>query len=854
LLLVVVLRVASTQPVASAAIVTSLTTGAVVTGLAVHGRHHVASWRRAWQLLGAGLVVIALGGLLRASAGSGGVDGLSVLDLLTLAGDGLAGGGLVLLLRERLPGRALDAVFEGVLAAVVVVFLPWSASVAAGVAASDLFVLALPAAQIVVLWLLVRLVALSSDHPIAYRYVGAGMVCLLTVDAVVAGGVLGATEVSRSTVVALELWGLCLWGAGALHPSLRRRFDPVAARSARLRASELMALLVMSLFPAAVFGVQAMRGYAPSLETALLGATGVPLLVAVYLVRQVHERASAEYRAQHDALTGLPNGVVFHDRVQVALAGARRSGRPAAVMFLDLDRFKSINDSLGHAVGDQLLRTVAARLQGVLRDSDTVARMGGDEFTILLSSLDDEADCVRVAEKVLRVFADPIVAGGRELTTSTSIGVAVFPNDGEDVETLLKHADTAMYRAKANGRNSYQLYTSDMSARARVRLSLESNLRSAIDRNELELHYQPKVDLASQSVVGVEALLRWPHRELGFVAPDAFIPLAEETGLIVPLGEWVLEAACTQAKAWIDAGLPPMPVAVNLSAVQFADRRFEGVVEGVLDRTGLPASMLELEITESVFLHDLTSATSTLRELRALGVGCSIDDFGTGYSGLRYLANMPIDSLKIDRSFIGSISGDGDESPIVEAVIALAHSLRMTVIAEGVETDRQARFLQAHGCEQMQGYLFSPPVPAHEIESLLVDRADHMVSPARRIVSPRPEVASLLRAAAENEDLVGVDERLVADVLAALASGEGVVATASPLRSASVRLAAGTFAGLLPLGGGMAAAGTLPMPAHRVASVVLAQGGVYVPGKSGTGSEGKSGLARENIRVHFTEK
>ena len=833
-LLVVVLRLAAAQPVASAAIVAVLAVGAVVIGLVVHGRRHVASWRRAWELLGTGLVVAAAGGLVRAVVGSDAVVGLSALDVFTLAGHGFAGAGLVLLLRERLPGRAFDTVFEGVLVAAVVLFVPWSASAAAGVPTRDLLVLVLPFAQVVVLWLLVRLVALSSDHPVAYRYVGAGMLCLLTVEAVVAGGVLGATSVSRSSVVALHLWGLCLWGAGALHPSLRRRFDPVAARSARLRASELMALLTASLLPAAVFGLQAMRGYGPSLQTALLGATGMPLLVAAYLVRQVHERASAEYRAQHDALTGLPNGVVFHDRVEVALASARRSGRRAAVMFLDLDRFKSINDSLGHAVGDQLLRTVATRLQAVLRDSDTVARLGGDEFTILLSSLDDETDCVRVAEKVLGVFADPIVAGGRELTTSTSIGVAVFPDDGEDVEALLKHADTAMYRAKANGRNAYQLYTSDMSARARVRLSLESNLRTAIDRRELELHYQPKVDLASQAVVGVEALVRWPHRELGFVAPDAFIPLAEETGLIVPLGEWVLEAACTQAKAWIDAGLPPLPVAVNLSARQFADRRFEGVVEGVLDRTGLPASMLELEITESVFLHDLAAATSTLRDLRALGVGCSIDDFGTGYSGLRYLATMPIDSLKIDRSFIGSISGETDESPIVEAVIALAHSLRMTVVAEGVETDRQARFLRAHGCEQMQGYLFSPPVPAHEIESLLLVRDDDIaaavaVPSARRMVSPRPEVAQLLRAAAENEDLAGVDERLVADVLAALAAGETVVATASPLRSASVRLAAGTFAGLLPLGGGMAAAGTLPMPAHRVASAVFAQVGVEVP-------------------------
>jgi diguanylate cyclase (GGDEF)-like protein len=833
--LIVVLRVAAVLPLASAVLVAAVALVAVVSGPVVHGRHHVASWRRAWELLGAGLAVIAVGTVVRAAAATP-VGAPSALDLFALAGDVLAGAGLLLLLRDRLPGRAVDAVFEGVLVAAVALFVPWSAGVASGVPARELAVLVLPGAQIVVLWLLVRLVALSSDHPVGYRYLGAAFVALLTVQAVVAGGVIGATDVDRSTVTALELWALCLWGASALHPSLRRRFDPVAGRSPRLRTGELLALMITSLLPAAVFGVQAMRGYAPSLTTALIGATGMPLLVAGYLVRQVHERATGEYRAQHDALTGLPNAVVFADRVDVALTAARRNGRRAAVMFLDLDRFKSINDSLGHAVGDQLLRAVAARLQGALRDSDTVARKGGDEFTILLSSVDDELDCARVAEKLLGVFARPIVAGARELVTSTSIGVAMFPDDGEDVETLLKHADTAMYRAKANGRNGFQLYTSDMSARARVRLSLESNLRNAIERQELQLHYQPKVDLASREVVGLEALVRWPHRELGFVGPDAFIPLAEETGLIVPLGEWVLETACRQAKEWADSGLPAVPVAVNLSARQFADNRFEGVVERILDRTGLDPSLLELEITESVFLHDVAAASATLRRLRTLGVGCSIDDFGTGYSGLTYLATMPIDSLKIDRSFIGSIRGERDESPIVEAVIALAHSLRMTVIAEGVETDPQARFLRAHGCEQMQGYLFSPPLPAHEIEHLLLLREDAAVpAPAsavasRGIVTPRPEVARLLRAVAENEDFVDVDERLVADVLAALAAGEPVVgAGSSSLRSASVRLAAGTFVGLMPIGGGMAAAGALPMPAQQVAARVFDQVGVEVP-------------------------
>ena len=376
-----------------------------------------------------------------------------------------------------------------------------------------------------------------------------------------------------------------------------------------------------------------------------------PVLLAIYLVRQVRSRARAEHRAQHDPLTGLPNQTLFNDRVEVALAQCRRSGTGAAVMFLDLDRFKSINDGLGHAIGNELLQAVAKRLSATLRETDTVARMGGDEFTVLLHDTSRQEDVAATAQKIIEQFSSPFVAGGRELHTTTSIGVALYPADGEDVDTLLKHADSAMYRAKARGRDAFEFYTEDLSNRVQARLSVESALRQAVDRRGLELHYQPQVNLRTGAIVGLEALARWPHNRFGMIMPNVFIPVAEETGLIATLGDWAIDEACAELRRWINAGITPRPVAVNVSARQLGGTSLVAQVERTLQRHDIAPNLLRLEITESVFMRDLATSTETLTRLRDLGVGCSIDDFGTGFSGLELSRRSP-DRQPQDRSVV----------------------------------------------------------------------------------------------------------------------------------------------------------------------------------------------------------
>jgi diguanylate cyclase (GGDEF)-like protein len=405
------------------------------------------------------------------------------------------------------------------------------------------------------------------------------------------------------------------------------------------------------------------------------------------------------------------------------MAHARRSGGRVAVMFLDLDRFKHVNDSLGHAAGNQLLAAVARRLRASLGGDATVARLGGDEFAVLLPALDDVARAAGVAGAVLAAFARPFRAGRRELFVSPSIGVALWPDHGPDLDTLLKHADIAMYRAKAAGRNTFCVYDPAMSAGIRERLDLESRLHVAIEREELVLHYQPKVDLRTGRIVGVEALARWHHPTAGLLDPGRFIPLAEETGLIVALGEWVLAEACAQAVRWQAAGLPPLVVAVNVSARQFQHQRVPDVTAAILRATGLAPWLLEFEVTESLALEDPDRTAAMLTDLKEMGVRCAIDDFGTGYSGLSYLERFPIDALKIDKSFVQSIR-PGRGAPIVTAVVALAHSLGLRVVAEGVETRAQLDYLREVGCDEMQGYLFSGPLEAAAVARVLaVERA-----------------------------------------------------------------------------------------------------------------------------------
>ena len=438
-------------------------------------------------------------------------------------------------------------------------------------------------------------------------------------------------------------------------------------------------------------------------------------------VRRERRRAeeTAQHQAYHDPLTDLPNRVMFNDRLTLALAHASRHRKMLAVLLVDLDRFKTIIDTLGHAMGDRLLRGVAERLHECLENGDTLARQGGDEFVILLPQVNRADKAVKLAQRMLEALKPSFHFGSHELHITTSIGIALYPYDGEDTDTLLKNADTALYRAKEQGRNNYQLYTPAMNARAFERLALENSLRKALERREFLLHYQPQVQLLSGQITGTEALLRWQHPDLGLVYPAEFIPLAEETGLIVSLGEWVMRTACVQNQAWQRAGLPPMTVAVNLSARQFQHHDLVETVQRILKETEMAAQWLELEITESIAMQNADYTIVVLRELKDMGIQISMDDFGTGYSSLSYLKKFPIDTLKIDQSFVRDLNSDPSDAAIAKAVIVLAHSLKLKVIAEGVETQEQKNFLREHGCDVTQGYLFSNPLPAPLLENLV---------------------------------------------------------------------------------------------------------------------------------------
>ncbi|WP_019142283.1 putative bifunctional diguanylate cyclase/phosphodiesterase [Noviherbaspirillum massiliense] len=432
-----------------------------------------------------------------------------------------------------------------------------------------------------------------------------------------------------------------------------------------------------------------------------------------------HANERLHHLALHDGLTRLPNRTLLEDRIIQAISSAQRSGKPFSVMFLDLDRFKTINDSLGHHYGDKLLQAVAQRLTAILRSEDTVARIGGDEFVVVLREMAEAQAAAHIAEKILTALARPFSIEGQEQNISSSIGISIYPDDGTDLRALMMHADSAMYHAKNMGRNNYQFFTKEMNAAAAMRLEMEKSLRHALENGEFELHYQPKVSTASGEIVAMEALVRWRHPQKGLVSPAEFIPLAEDMGLIIPLGAWVLSTACRQNRQWQLSGLPRLRVAVNLSAVQFRQKDLVEFIAQVLEDTGLEASCLELEVTESTVMQDAEEAALILERLHAKGIHISIDDFGTGYSSLSYLKRFHLDSLKIDRSFVRDISSDPDDAAIVKSVIALAHSLRLRVIAEGVETGEQLAFLRTLGCDEYQGYYRSRPLPAQEFERLL---------------------------------------------------------------------------------------------------------------------------------------
>ena len=440
-------------------------------------------------------------------------------------------------------------------------------------------------------------------------------------------------------------------------------------------------------------------------------------------IGQFIARKEAELRltffANHDALTDLPNRALFNQRLTQALARAQRFSKMAAVLFIDLDRFKVINDTLGHDAGDRLLKQLAERLRECLREADTVGRQGGDEFVVLIEDVADPAQVADVGQKILETVARPFLINGQEFHVTASIGISIYPDDGHDQQALLKNADIAMYRAKEQGKNNQQFYSVQMNQHSCERLALETSLRRAVERNEFLLHYQPKVDMRSGRITGVEALVRWQHPDIGMVPPAQFIPLAEETGLIASIGEWVLRTACAEAQSWVARGLPPIGVAVNLSARQFARDELAAAIMRILRETGLDPRLLELEITESTVMHNADRAAGVLQQLKQLGVRVAIDDFGTGYSSLSYLKQFPLDELKIDRSFIVNSVSERRAQELVRAIIAMGKSLKLRLVAEGVDSVDQFRFLREASVDLIQGHLFSKAVPMEELLSML---------------------------------------------------------------------------------------------------------------------------------------
>jgi diguanylate cyclase (GGDEF)-like protein len=471
------------------------------------------------------------------------------------------------------------------------------------------------------------------------------------------------------------------------------------------------------------------------LLTALLGWMGWQL--AQSRLREGETKLAhaqrVEYLAYHDGLTGLPNRSMFSKQLSQSISEARRYNRRLAVAFLDLDRFKQINDTLGHEAGDQLLREVAIRLRECVRDSDTVARLGGDEFVVLLPELTDGHCAESVAQKILHAIAKSYNLMGQEFRVTASIGISTFPQDGEDEQTLTKNADIAMYQAKAEGKNNFQFYSEKLNSNSLERLALESSLRHALERDQFRLHYQAKRDISSGLISGMEALLRWEHPDLGTVTPMQFLPVAEETGMIVPIGKWVLKTACMQSVEWQKEGLPPLSIAVNMTASQFSDEYLLQDIASILKATGMNPRLLELELSESLLIHDVEKAMRILMGLKALGIRIAVDDFGTGYSSLATLQRFPLDTVKIDRSFVGDFVDASEDTGLAHAIIAMGKSLSLTVVAQGVETKEQADFLRAHACDELQGFYFNKPLPADQFAQLMRAQATEITYIGKRL-------------------------------------------------------------------------------------------------------------------------
>ncbi|MDX1658867.1 MAG: EAL domain-containing protein [Nitriliruptorales bacterium] len=795
-------------------------------------------WKRGWLGTGFGATLMALATVSTVLE----VDGAT--GALAVGGTLLAAWGVTGLLRMRLPGAA---VFD--IAAETVLVLPVAALMITAFtrAPSETY---LPLLRDVgLLWMLARFGGLTSERPRTVNYLVGAVFILLFADAALLWEAIEPTVTITEKLIALPLWSLVLLAAGSLHPSLADRFADVSpSRSTEVRGSHLAVILTVVVGgPAAVVLDYVGSGTLGPWPFVAVGL-GLPLLAAAHLVRQLHLRIKREYRAHHDPLTGLANRQLLDDRLSNELAHARRDRDRVAVMLLDLDRFKTINDSLGHDVGDGLLVAIARRLEESVREVDTVARLGGDEFAIVMPGIDTDQDALTVARKVREVFRDAFEVGTRELFVGTSIGVAIGPDDANDAKHLLKHADTAMYRAKTDGGGGIQFFTPEMSDRARVRLSLEGSLRNAVANDEFELYYQPQIDADSREIVALEALVRWQHPVLGTVSPGGFIPLAEETGAIIELGEWILQTACEQIAHWNDLGLLSVPVSVNVSGAQVVKEPLHELVERVLERTGLPGHLLEIELTETALFRDLDGITASLERLHEQGVRCAIDDFGAGYGGLTYLTQIPVDVIKIDRSFIADLEEDPRSGVVVDAVLAMAESLDVDIVAEGVETSEQVAWLRARGCRRMQGFRFARPIPRREmtrslihaqvgrpagwrvtVSSLVAAEPDTSPVPAHREI-PQGRINAVLAETARGHRGSSTDPDSLAAVLELLfPDGDPDDRRWAALEGVPVRLAIGTFAGLLPLTTGLADVQDLTDDARTVVSSVFDTVGVNAP-------------------------
>jgi len=696
---------------------------AMAFGLVLHRRPRPTRAPQRWTdpclLIAAGVAVLALTNSGIGSGADGGTGwgsvGLLAYPLLTI--------GLLRLQSARLAEREADVLVQAGLVATTFALGLWVLSsparvrfdVSLGAAEGAV---ALAALDLLLMTLAVHLLLLPGERIFVYRGTALALGFLFGAHLASALALFNGQDPSSGVVGALVAVAFALLAITALDPSARRLFEPLIGEPARFSAAHLVLIEMGMLAPPGVIALHALRREAIP-AAAAVGIAVVSVVLAAYLGSLLLQRSVIERRADHDGLTGLPNRMLFADRLSRALAHARRNDLPVAVMVVDLDRFKGINDSLGHAAGDELLRQAAQRMRSCVREEDTVARLGGDEFALLLPYVSGVDGAMAAARRLLGVFAEPMELAGEIVVVTPSIGISLFPQDGDDADLIVAGADAAMYRAKERGRNTFEIWSPALRREANEHLALEAALRRGLDAGEFVLHYQPKVDLRTGRITGAEALVRWNHPEKGLLYPGSFVPLAEQTGLVGALGQFVIAAACEQLAAWRFGGLPELTVAVNVSARELGEELVEYVTRA-LRLACIPGHALELELTESAALESLELTVHVIQQLRDLGVTCSIDDFGTGYCGLSYLNRLPIDTLKIDRSFITELSGGSDA--IVTAVIALGHSLGLKVIAEGVETADQLAYLTSRGCDEMQGFLFSKPIPADEFAALVLAR------------------------------------------------------------------------------------------------------------------------------------